>query len=106
MPQTPETTDHGPTTCEFCRRKALCGARLRKLRLERGLSQWDLADLLGVSDVMVSFWERGAHLPSLTDAFYLAHILNRQVVDLFQPIHDYAGQEVRHDQSLRDLDLP
>ena len=49
-----------------------------------------VAVLVGVSERLVSTWERGQGLPGLCAAFYLAHALNRQVIDLFFPIHDYA----------------
>lgn len=90
--------------CEFCRRKALAGARLRRFRRDRGLTQAQIGDLVGVSDHMISDWERGECLPSLKSAFYLAHVLNRQVIDLFFPIHDYVRQEVAHDQGVLPLD--
>ena len=35
------------------------GARIAALRKERGMTQRDLAQLVGVSDKAVSKWERG-----------------------------------------------
>ena len=42
------------------------GARIRRVRLERGLSQAALADRIGGSATAayVSHWERGSHFPS------------------------------------------
>lgn len=47
------------------------GNRIRKYREERGLSQKELAELLGVSNSRVSNWEQGINRP---DADYLADI--------------------------------
>ncbi len=45
--------------------------RIRELRLERKLSQNQMADLLSVSQDTISFWENGKSLPS---AEYLIEI--------------------------------
>lgn len=85
--------------CECCRRRLLAGARLRRYRMARGLTQAQLADQLGVSDRLVSGWERGESLPGLWPAFHLAQAFNRQVVDLFLPIHDFVRQNVDDEPS-------
>ena len=38
------------------------GARIAALRKERGMTQRDLVQLVGVSDKAVSKWEEGYHL--------------------------------------------
>lgn len=38
---------------------------LRSARLRLGLSQWNLAEALGVTQSLVSAWERGAAIPAL-----------------------------------------
>jgi transcriptional regulator with XRE-family HTH domain len=45
--------------------------RLRKFRAELKLTQQALADLLGVTRVTLSGWERGRALPSLAKAVLL-----------------------------------
>ena len=40
------------------------GQKIKKLRLEKGLKQVDLAKVLGVSDDMVRNWEKGRTVPS------------------------------------------
>lgn len=40
------------------------GTRIRKYRENRGLSQKDLADLIGVSNSRVSNWEQGINRPN------------------------------------------
>ncbi len=38
--------------------------KIRELRIEKGLSQLELAQKLGYTQSMVSFWERGIHEPT------------------------------------------
>lgn len=42
------------------------GALIRSLRMERGLTQRELAARLGVSDKAVSKWERGLGCPDVS----------------------------------------
>ena len=56
------------------------GTLIRALREERGLTQRQLADALGVTDKAVSKWERGGGcpdvelLPGLSERLSLIHI--------------------------------
>lgn len=56
----------------------LFGNRLRELRLERGLSQEELADLAGLDRTYVSSCERGKRNISLTNIYRLAAALQIQ----------------------------
>ena len=42
------------------------GALIRRLRMEKGLTQRELAGRLGVSDKAVSKWERGMGCPDVS----------------------------------------
>lgn len=63
--------------------------RLRLLRAERGWSQAELAQRLGVSRQTVNAIETGRYDPSLPLAFALARLFERTIEDLFEP--DGAG---------------
>lgn len=39
-------------------------ARLKELRIDRKLSQQQLAKALGYSQAMIAFWEQGKHEPT------------------------------------------
>ncbi len=48
--------------------------RLKMLRIEKELSQPELAKLVGVSNGMISFWENGINEPTITDLVKLSQI--------------------------------
>lgn len=55
---------------------------IKKMRQKRGLSQGQLADLIGVAQQHVSRWENGKHRPSIDTVQKLAEILNCNISDL------------------------
>ena len=58
---------------------------LPALRAERGWSQGDLAERLGVSRQTVNALERGKYDPSLPLAFRIARLFDRRIEDIFEP---------------------
>lgn len=58
-------------------------ARLVEVRLERGLSRAELADVVGVHYQTIGYIERGEYSPSLPLALQLAEALEVDVTDLF-----------------------
>lgn len=61
---------------------------LRELRTERGWSQGDLAERLGVSRQTVNAIETGKYDPSLPLAFRIARLFRRPIEDVFDPDGD------------------
>lgn len=59
--------------------------RLAELREERGWSQGDLAERLGVSRQTINSLERGKYDPSLPLAFKIARLFKRAIEDIFEP---------------------
>lgn len=57
--------------------------RLREFRKNQGMTQVQLADVLGCQQGLVSQYERGVHTPSLHNALLLARTLGTTVEDLF-----------------------
>ena len=49
---------------------------MKNLRLEKELSQPDLAKLVGVSNGMISFWENGVNEPTITNLIKLSQIFD------------------------------
>jgi putative transcriptional regulator len=58
--------------------------RLRELRAERGWSQLDLADRLGVSRQTVNSIENDRYDPSLPLAFRIARVFQMPIEEVFQ----------------------
>ncbi|MEJ2514832.1 MAG: helix-turn-helix transcriptional regulator [Gammaproteobacteria bacterium] len=59
--------------------------RLRDLRGERGWTQQDLADRLGVSRQTVNAIETGKYDPSLPVAFGLSRVFGLPIEEIFEP---------------------
>jgi len=57
--------------------------RLKEKRIEKGLSQYELAKLTGVHVTTISKIENGQRLPSLKVAAKLAKVLDVSLDDLF-----------------------
>ena len=55
---------------------------IKKMREQRGLTQKQLADLIGVAQQHVSRWENGNHRPSIDILMKIAEILNCNISDL------------------------
>ena len=59
--------------------------RLRVLRAERGWSQADLAERVGVSRQTINFVETGSYDPSLPLAFKIARLFGKSIEEIFDP---------------------
>ena len=57
--------------------------RITELRKERGLTQQDLAGLLGVTRQTIISLESGRYNPSITLAFRLARTFDLNIEDIF-----------------------
>ena len=66
----------------------ISGAAIRTLREQRGITQRELGDRLGVSDKAVSKWENGRGLPDITLLEGLASELGVSVAELL------AGEQI------------
>ena len=59
--------------------------QLKELRSERGWSQADLAEHLGVSRQTVNAIETEKYDPSLPLAFKIAHLFGKKIEEIFSP---------------------
>ena len=57
--------------------------RVKELRVERGWTQQDLADAVGVSRQSINSIERHRYVPSLPLALMFARVFGRSTDDLF-----------------------
>ena len=74
------------------------GKRLRHIRKERGMTQLELAQQLGVTDKAVSKWERDLSCPDVATLPKLANILETGLEELMQ-----AESGSRKNQSLKSF---
>ena len=58
------------------------GKRLRELRKEKGLTQQQLGDIVGVTKVSICCYENGTRTPTLETLIDLADALNTKITDL------------------------
>jgi putative transcriptional regulator len=66
------------------KKKARVRNRIRELRAERGLTQQELADAIGVSRQTVNAIEGGKYSPSLEAAFRIAEVLGKRLEEVFE----------------------
>jgi putative transcriptional regulator len=62
--------------------------RIKLLRVERDLSQAQLADELGIARQTVVALEAGKYAPSLPLAFKISRLFQKPVEDIFDPDSD------------------
>ena len=65
--------------------RKLVGRNVRRLRLERGLTQEQFAERSGFSQQYISDLERGRRNPTVVSLFELASALQALPVDLIMP---------------------
>ena len=61
------------------------GKKLKQLRLEKGLTQVELAEKSGVSQGVITNYERGFRTPTLQKAIFIAKALNVPVEEFGNP---------------------
>ena len=64
----------------------------KQLRLEKGLTQQELADKLGITDKAISKWERGISFPDISMLIPISKVLEISLYDLLTGGED-NGQE-------------
>ncbi len=67
--------------------------RLEEIRCQKGWTQQELADRVGVSRQTIISLERGRYNPSILLAFRLAHLFDASIEDLFL----YSEEEIQNE---------
>ena len=83
----------------------LIGKRIKDMRLEKGMSQQELGDLIGVTKVSVCGYENGTRTPSLETFCILAdifetttdYLLGREVPVVSEDGNEYIGSNSKDD---------
>jgi len=72
--------------------------QIRRYRIAAGLSQTELGARIGRTRSVVSAWERGRYLPSVSNLFLLARALDTLVESLYWSLYT-QGQRAPEDDS-------
>ena len=67
---------------------------IRRYRLQLGLTQRELAGLVGIRPATISEWERGLTCPSVAPVLRLAKVLNTLAEALYPQFYHRRGEEV------------
>jgi putative transcriptional regulator len=70
-------------TARLTQRRSRHPNEIRRYRIAAGLSQGELGARIGRTRSVVSAWERGRYLPSLSNLFLLARALDTLVESLY-----------------------
>ena len=62
----------------------ILGKRLKELRIEKGLSQQKLGEILGFCNQTISFWESGSREPDLDALVEIAHYFEVSFEELLE----------------------
>lgn len=62
--------------------KQVIGDNIASKRKEKGWTQTELAERVGVNQIQVSRWENGKHLPTLEQFVYIAEALKCSLDEL------------------------
>ncbi len=78
--------------------------RLKALRTEKGLTQVELAEMLGVSKGTVGMWETGKRMPSFETLDEMTRIFDRRM-DYILGYTDDASSPIPTDKEIHQLGL-
>jgi len=68
---------------------------LKELRAQRGITQEELAQAVGVTRVTINYIENGEYRPSLELALLLAGFFGKRVEDIFR-VEPSGGTHAKH----------
>jgi len=66
---------------------------LRRFRKSRKITMKELGDLVGVSESMISYYEKGTRAPSFEILLKLGEVLDCSVSDLIGDSHSHSDEE-------------
>ncbi len=75
--------------------KKTLGTMISSLRKDKGMTQLELAEIMGVTDKAVSKWERDLSCPDINSIPKLAEILEISVEDLMQGKTEIKEQDTK-----------
>ena len=76
--------------------KKLLGQRIRQLRKSRGITQEELAEMLGIGTPNISYIENGKFAPSMENFEKLVNIFDIEPYELYKFPHKESKIEIRN----------
>lgn len=80
--------------------KKTLGTMISSLRKDKGMTQLELAEIMGVTDKAVSKWERDLSCPDINSIPKLAEILEISVDDLMQGKTETKEQDTKEKRKI------
>lgn len=62
------------------------GTRIKELRIEKGLSQYNLGKMVGVSQKAIDYWERNVNEPKVSYIMALVRVFDISYDEFFAEI--------------------
>lgn len=84
-------------TPRLCQHPSRHPNQIRHYRVAAGLSQTELGARIGRTRSVVSAWERGRYLPSVSNLFLLARALDTLVESLYWGLYTQARSTLEED---------
>lgn len=84
-------------TPRLCQNPSRHPNQIRRYRVAAGLSQTELGARIGRTRSVVSAWERGRYLPSVSNLFLLARALDTLVESLYWGLYTQARSTLEED---------
>lgn len=60
----------------------IIGKSIKQNRVERKITQSQLADAIGVTHAAISYWENGVNIPNISDCWKMADYMNISIDEL------------------------
>lgn len=83
-------------SARFDREVTRAANTIRRYRLQLGLTQGDVARVIGIRPATLSQWERGVSCPSVENLLRLAKALGTLAEALYPQFYLLPGSEARH----------
>ena len=83
----------------------LIGRRVKFLRMEKGISQTDMAEAIGLSQTNLSNMESGRTAITIQNLFKIKKVLNCRMADFFVDFDGEAVVEVKQETTTTTIEL-
>jgi transcriptional regulator with XRE-family HTH domain len=79
------------------------GERIKELRTQKGMTQQELAQIIGITYTSISYWESGKSKPDIFQIQKLADYFNVTIDYIYGKDNDDLESKLQNDKELRTL---